>query len=150
ARHGRGIVPPGRKAWPPPSARSLRLVELVGLLFERLVGRDVRGQDAVEVLDLLVLDVVLEVLLEVELLADERALRVRAEVGRLGGRREAHLPIVARVLERLADDDADVLVAERRHPGRVLVPLREELEEARRDARLDDPAASTVAHGGEA
>jgi hypothetical protein len=38
---------------------SLRLVELVGLLFERLVGRDVRRQDAVEVLDLIVLDVVL-------------------------------------------------------------------------------------------
>src|SRR3546814_12894666 len=35
------------------TASGLRLVELVRLLFERLVGRDVRRQDPIEVLDLL-------------------------------------------------------------------------------------------------
>ena len=75
------------------------------------VGRLGR-QDAIEVLDLLVLLVVLEVLLEVHLLAHEGALGVRAQVGRLGGGREADLAVVARVLEDLADDDPDVLVAE--------------------------------------
>ena len=49
---------------------------LVGLLDERLVGRLLRRQDAVEVLDLLVLDVVLEIVLEILVLADERALGV--------------------------------------------------------------------------
>ncbi len=57
--------------------------------------RRLRRQDAVEVLDLLVLLVVLEVLLEVHLLADEGALRVRAQVGRLGRGREADLAVVA-------------------------------------------------------
>src|SRR4051812_26253949 len=48
--------------------RPLRLVELVGLVLERLVGRGLRRQDAVEVLDLVVLLVVFEVVLEVHLL----------------------------------------------------------------------------------
>ena len=60
---------------------------------------DFRREDAIEVLDLLVLLVVLEVLLELHLLADEGALGVRAQVGRLGRGREADLAVVARVLE---------------------------------------------------
>ena len=99
-----------RPGWGPPA---LRLVELVRLFFERLVRRGLRRQDAVEILDLLVLLVVLEVLLELHLLADERPLRVRPEVGRLGRCRERDLAVVAGVLVDLADDDPDVLVAER-------------------------------------
>src|SRR4029079_19651008 len=109
--------------------RGLRLVQPVGLLDEGLVGRRLRRQDAVEVLDLLVLLVVLEVLLQVHLLADERALRVLPQVGRLDRRRERDLPVVAGVLVDLADDDPDVLVAQRRHAGRVLVAVGGALEQ---------------------
>ena len=70
-------------------SRRYASIGLVELFLEGLVGRRLRRQDAVEVLDLLVLLVVLEVVLELHLLADERALRVGPEVGRLGGRREA-------------------------------------------------------------
>src|SRR4029077_2318364 len=83
-------------------------------------------------------------------LADEGALRVWPQVGRPGGRREAHLAVVARVLERLADDDADVLVAERRDPGRVLVPLGHELEEARSNPWFHGPDPDAVARRDEA
>ena len=67
------------------------------------------------------------------------------QVGRLGGGREADLAVVARVLEDLADDDPDVLVAERRHAGGVLVAVGDELEQAGGDARLDDADAHAVA-----
>src|SRR6478735_2510266 len=77
-------------------------------------------------------------LFEVHLLADERALRVRAQVGRLGRGREAHLAVVAGILEHLADDDPDVLVAEARDARRVLVPIGDELEESCRHTRLHD------------
>ena len=56
-----------------------------------------------------------------------------------------HLAVVARVLVDLADDDPDVLVAERRDAGRVLVAVGDELEQAGRDARLDDADAHAVA-----
>src|SRR4051794_40693131 len=74
---------------------SLAFLELVRLLFERFVARRLRGQDPIEILDLFVLLVVLEIFLEIEVLADERAFRVRAQVGRLGRRREADLAVVA-------------------------------------------------------
>src|SRR5438045_5845648 len=59
-----------------PRPRSLALVRLVQLLFEGLVGRGLRRQDTVEVLDLVVLVVVLEIVLEIHLLADQRALQI--------------------------------------------------------------------------
>ena len=67
------------------------------------------------------------------------------EVRRLGGGREAHLPVVARVLVDLADDDPDVLRTERGHAGQVLVAVGDELEQPCRDARLDDADAHPVA-----
>src|SRR5436190_11877682 len=123
----------------------LRLVGLVELLFEGLVGRRLRRQDAIEVLDLLVLLVVLEVVLELHLLADQGALRVGPEVGRLRGHREGDLPVIAGVLVDLADDDPDVLVAERRDAGRVLVALGHELEQAGGDPWLDNADPHPVA-----
>src|SRR3989442_3169013 len=92
--------------------RELALFELVGLLFEGLLARDLGRQDSIEILDLLVLDVVLELLFELHLLAQQRALRVGPQVGRLGGGREADLAVVAGVLEDLANDQPDVLVAQ--------------------------------------
>src|SRR3954453_1141778 len=109
------------------------LVELVRLLFERLVRRDVRGDDPVQVLDPLVVVVVLEVVLEIDILANEGALRVRPKVGRLRRRRETDLPVVPGVLEDLADDDSDVLVTERGHARGVLVSVRHQLQQAGRN-----------------
>ena len=71
------------------------------------------------------------------------------QVGRLGGGREADLAVVGRVLEDLAEDDPDVLVAERRDARRVLVAVGHQLEQAGRDARLDDADAHAVAVGDE-
>src|SRR5215210_321164 len=126
------------------------LVELVGFLFEGLVRRDVRRNDSIEVLDPLVLVVILELVLEIHLLADEGALGVGPEVGRLRRCREADLPVVPRVLEDLADDDPDVLVAERGHAGGILVAVGHELQQAGRDARLDDADPDAVARRHEA
>src|SRR3990170_2158870 len=113
------------------------LLELLGLLDEGLLIGDLDGQDALDVLDLLVLLVELQVLLEVHLLPHQRALRVGPQVAHLGGRREGDLAVVAGVLEDLADDDADVLVAETGHARGVLVALRHELQEACCDGPLD-------------
>ena len=55
------------------------------------------------------------------------------------------LAVVAGVLVGLADDDPDVLVAERRHARRVLVAVGEQLEQAGGDARLDDADPDAVA-----
>ena len=66
----------GRQAQQP-----LGLVRLVELFFEGLVCCGLRRQDAIEVLDLLVLLVVLEVVLELHLLADQGSLRVRPKIG---------------------------------------------------------------------
>src|SRR3972149_5384177 len=112
-------------------------LELLGLLDEGLLIGDLDGQDALDVLDLLVLLVELQVLLEVHLLPHQRALRVGPQVAHLGGRREGDLAVVAGVLEDLADDDADVLVAETGHARGVLVALRHELQEACCDGPLD-------------
>src|SRR3989304_1208274 len=106
------------------------LLELLGLLDEGLLIGDLDGQDALDVLDLLVLLVELQVLLEVHLLPHQRALRVGPQVAHLGGRREGDLAVVAGVLEDLADDDADVLVAETGHARGGLVALPHELQEA--------------------
>ena len=88
-----------------------------GLLDERLVGRLLGRQDAVEVLDLLVLDVVLEIVLEVLSSRTSVPLVYGPQVRRLGGGRERDLAVVARVLEDLADDEPDVLVAEEVTPA---------------------------------
>ncbi len=55
------------------------------------------------------------------------------------------LAVVARVLVDLANDDPDVLVAERRDTGGVLVAVGNQLEQASGDARLDDPDPHPVA-----
>src|SRR6185295_19934078 len=144
-RPRRRCEPRGSSATDDPTPDGLRLVELVRLLFERFLGRRLRRQDAIEVLDLLVLLVVLEILLELHLLAHEGALGVRAQVGRLGRGREADLAVVGRVLERLADDQADVLVAEARDAGRVLVAVGHELEQTGGDPGFDDTDAHAVA-----
>ncbi len=67
------------------------------------------------------------------------------QVRGLGGGREADLAVVARVLEDLADDQADVLVAQRGHAGEVLVAVGHELEQAGGHARLHDADPDAVA-----
>src|SRR5687767_7577064 len=90
-RWGRRREPPRRRrrSGRPVPPDALRFVELVGLFLERFFRRRLRRQDAVEILDLLVLLIVLEVLFELHLLAHEGALRVGPQVGRLGRGREA-------------------------------------------------------------
>src|ERR687893_82031 len=105
----------GAAAWVSPAAApaasgGLGLVFLFGLLVdEGLVLGDLGRQDATDVLDLVFVLVHLELILELHLLADEGALRVRPHVAHLGGRRERDLPVVRRVLVDLADDDPYVV-----------------------------------------
>src|SRR5918994_2772407 len=127
----------------PASDRRPGLLLVVGVVLdrlfldERLILGDVGRQDAADVLDFVVLVVELELVLEVHLLTHERAFGVRAQVADLGRRGERHLAVVGRILVRLADDDAHVALADRRHAGGVLVPVGDELPQPRGHARPD-------------
>src|SRR3954452_14503927 len=106
----------------------LVLVVVVDCLFvdERLVRREVVRHDAADVLYLVVVLVELELVLEIHLLTDERALGVRPQVADLGRSRERDLAVVGGILVRLADDDAHIALADRRDSGRVLVAIGDE------------------------
>src|SRR4051794_25396847 len=133
-----GPFGPPRRCQPGEELLLVFVVVVDGLFIDkRLVCREVVRHDAADVLDLVVFLVELELVLEVHLFADERAFGVRPQVADLGRRRKRDFAVVGRILVRLANDDADVALADRCDARGVLVAVREKLQQPSGDARLD-------------